>query len=1079
MSDKVYTKEFLKQGLKKCESTPMPFAFGAGEDDKTHQLVLHPTKIGKSLFADMKKDLGVEAGAWGTARYEAKILVLDCEKNLPGIKKMLKDYQKFNKPLPMDDIKVLVNGMELDSEGKPLPPPPNIPLPPIPNQPPKTGPGAEDLKKLQALNAQAKQVVGQVTTALRLRPDKKEMVDKLFKAFMEALKAQDPGRSEMALHALNNELVDILDSKGVTGKMPVADVDRSAVDDRLKTLVARVPAFRKLPGVDPKPVNDLIVSISTTWVKGPKDQAGVLATTKLLDRLEAELDKGFGKPGADQMDAADKDTYERLLLNVTNENRLARYDHGGLQQEVVGISLLGGQGNYLRAIELLREFIPRMQEFIRTAESLTLRYNTTDAKLFLDADAVPDNPTTHAARQQYRVARGQFDQLVQGKDFIAAGKAYPALITTTKALLRLQARITGQAGALDTNARLMPDPNSLKLGKVALDKLDSDTNRGGVKGHGKYFDAVLKAMRAVEKDTSPKALDALEKAAKAYQQFDADRINEAVRKGRQPEDPDTVTKLKLTTCDKALKMVAQYRAQAKYGAQMNQLTANLPPPPALWPDPVTKKVRELQAKVIAEFPSALGAQAVKPPANKGNSDSFFVNGPDGAPMFIFKPRQGENVKPGEKEGMGVARELLSGEFSKLFSAKTGIDLGFANATYASLDCDGFNDPNLASQATSRSGVLLEAIPNEGSLDDMLKGDPGELANIPDDDVQKIMVMDFITLQGDRNAENVLIQPGEDDEKVLRPIDGGFAFPSPELFEQYRFGMPGSSLTRLPGADKPFTPNMLKAIGKLDPDELVKGMKSANSGLPGELQGLIPDESIEMMKRSLEFLKEAAKKLTPKEVATLYETEFPKVLKAPPKKVAEAVRAAVARGLEYRQFKSVEDQRAKRFEDLGGVAALRNLGYPAPLDPLLAHDLQEKIRILENQALPPPAEPSTPAPALPPANERDAVYQRLGGDKALLEILKRPDVKIPAQFDKATVAVKVRPLLFFAEFQKLGGDAEFTRMVENWEANRYVQFEQLDKMGKVCRAAFAECRFDPAQMPNDDKCKALRLRADRG
>lgn len=1068
MPEKFYKKEFLKLNLKKCAAnTPMPFAFGDGGDPDSHLLVLHPTKIGKALFVMMKKEKGVSVGTWGTARLEDKVLIVDCEKKLPGAVKKLKQFVKANKPLPFSIVKIMVDGVEVNDEDQD-----------VPADEPTESKEQLDQQGLDKMIAQFKELLPQSKQAIKLRPDKKAHLLKLAANANGFLKAKDVAKMEEALHAFNNAVIDILDSEGQTGTEAFSELDKSVVDERMKELVPKIKQARGIDGADMTRVNKVLAELNKTWTKGPKNQASLEKTIKLIDLLGAEVEKVLSKPFEAEQEDADKEAYEKLLATINTDRRIEQFDPGTFAKLMKEITTLAEHGNYKQAIKNLQSYIPQVTRWVDDAEALT-KSLLTEARIFDEAGLVVDNPTTHSLYQAYHKAQNDFDDLIEDKSYGRAISAYPVLKKAAKDLTRLGNRLTGQSAALETNAKVMPDPAALKLGKNEIDRISSATDRGGTKGHGKYFKRLLKEMKSVDKDHKEKNVNALEKAALAYMEFDSKRAAKARKKGREPEVADTITQEKLNTCKQALKMVAQYRAHSKYSGQMNELTDTLPPPPAVWPDDTVKAVRDLQMKMLTEFPTELGSEGAKPPSGKGDSDSFFVNGPDGNPMFIYKTKEGENVKPGEKEGMGVAREMLSSNFNDLMSEKVGLDFGFAKATFAQLDCDGFNNDVCASDATSRSGVLLEAIPNEGSLEDMKNDHADELAQIPDNDVQKILLMDFITLQGDRNAENVLIQPGEDGEKRLRPIDGGFAFPSKELFEDYRFGMPGSSLASLPAADKPFTKEMQESLDNIDPDELANGMLEANKKLPSELQGLIEDESIEMMKRSVMFLKSASKKLTPKEVATLYETEFPKVLKASPDKLAAAIDLAVTRGLDFRYFDKAKQSQDDEFETLGGNPAIYDLGYNPAEDKLLNADVAQKINILKNQT-PAGNPPDHTTRASLDNDGKQQAYDQMGGDDALLEGLKRKDTKLPVpNFDRANIAVKYGVLVNVHEYGQLGGDAEYNRMVENWDENRYMLFEQLDNYSRICRAAFADCRFSPAQEPIYSKCDILQLLADRG
>ncbi len=176
----------------------------------------------------------------------------------------------------------------------------------------------------------------------------------------------------------------------------------------------------------------------------------------------------------------------------------------------------------------------------------------------------------------------------------------------------------------------------------------------------------------------------------------------------------------------------------------------------------------------------------KPPKNKGESDSFFINGTDGKPAFIFKPKEGENVQPEIPEGGGAAREVLASKFNDIMKKSAGLDFGIAPTSVARLESSQFASGS-KSQATSRVGAIQQAIPNEGDVFEMAQKDPSLLASIPDEDVQKIAVLDMIQLQADRNGTNLLVQD-DGGKKRLKPIDAGFSFPSKKLFRETAVGM---------------------------------------------------------------------------------------------------------------------------------------------------------------------------------------------------------------------------------------------------------------------------------------------------
>ncbi|HVC54766.1 MAG TPA: hypothetical protein VND95_02355, partial [Stellaceae bacterium] len=417
-------------------------------------------------------------------------------------------------------------------------------------------------------------------------------------------------------------------------------------------------------------------------------------------------------------------------------------------------------------------------------------------------------------------------------------------------------------------------PNGAATAKNGLEK-------GGDPRGGKLFDAVIKAWAAVEKKADEKTLAALEKAASACLSFTTtNQLADPVDTGRADK------------CREALRRVHELQLETARG--------DMPPPP--WSEDQAREGRRIEAQTMLYN----GGQA-RPPSAKGDSDSFFLNNSSGKPAFIFKPQQGEKVAQGGREGQGVAREVMSSKFNEQMKQMVGVDFGVCPTGVARLDSQSFDQGTL-SQETSRLGALQQTAPNEGNLTQLCGNDPNAFKQIPTEDVQKIAMLDFLTLQGDRNPENLLVRD-EGGKKRLVPIDGGYAFPDKTAFGQYCGGMgagaggektgkvgEGNGLMQLPQSDEKFTPEMLKAIERIDPTAMVKGMKQANTELVSEapeLDGMIGDENLENMRRSALFLKKAAPEFTVAELAQAYAMDFKRILALP----ANKVEAEIAKVLE--------------------------------------------------------------------------------------------------------------------------------------------------------------------------------------
>ncbi len=128
-----------------------------------------------------------------------------------------------------------------------------------------------------------------------------------------------------------------------------------------------------------------------------------------------------------------------------------------------------------------------------------------------------------------------------------------------------------------------------------------------------------------------------------------------------------------------------------------------------------------------------------------------------------------------------------------------------------------------------------------------------MARINTDDIQKIAMLDFLTLNLDRQLENVLVNDTGGEVRLI-PIDAGNAIPPRGVFDQLtelgnsmtaqpydpKVGLKDgqNALAQMPQAQSKFSPEMLLQIEKLDPEQLITSMLSAEKDLPSEMQGKI-------------------------------------------------------------------------------------------------------------------------------------------------------------------------------------------------------------------------------------------------
>ncbi len=592
--------------------------------------------------------------------------------------------------------------------------------------------------------------------------------------------------------------------------------------------------------------------------------------------------------------------------------------------------------------------------------------------------------------------------------------------------------------------------------KTGLDK-------GGDRRGGALFAAVIKAWAAVEKKADESTLAALEKAAAQCVSF--------YESSKAPPNPVDTGR-----ADKSRDALARVRKLRLANAR-----AALPPPP--WSEEQATEARRIEAVTLLDG----GAQA-KPPSAKGESDSFFLKDGSGKNAFIFKPKQGENVKEGGREGEGVAREVLSSKFNDQMKEMIGIDFGVCPTGLARLDSDSFAQGE-KSQAKSRMGALQQTAPNDGNLTTLCGGDTEASKQIPVEDVQKIALLDFLTLQGDRNPDNILVRR-EGGTTRLTPIDGGFAFPDTKTFAVFGPGMgaevkggktgqiqPGQNgLMQLPQSDQKFTPEILRAIERIDPAAMVKGMKQANAEMvqdAPELDGMVGDENLENMRRAAAFLKKAAPEFTVSELAEAYAGDMKKILALPAKQVDEAIGKLLETMAARRNFKKDVAEAEQTYNDLGGDVELKKLGWEL-LDPRLRIDWQRKIEILQRH-IQAPEQPWTNPEKVEstPEQQRAQVYETLGGDRELAKVMKRPDAQYkPVVNATSPLLAKLIRLKVWDLYRRNGGDDAMRRLLALNEESRYARFDTLDKERKAAVATFARSSWNPEIAPLDTKAQVL-------
>src|SRR6185436_495548 len=152
--------------------------------------------------------------------------------------------------------------------------------------------------------------------------------------------------------------------------------------------------------------------------------------------------------------------------------------------------------------------------------------------------------------------------------------------------------------------------------------------------------------------------------------------------------------------------------------------------------------------------------------------SFWIKGSDGKKAGLFKPSDGEaDPTYGWKKGGGAAREVMLSAINDQFKSAMGIDFGVPRSTLATIEHDSFKSEK--SSQTKRTGAILDFVNADPELTRGLKENKQDvIQKIPPEDTQKSLLLDFVTLQLDRQQDNFLVCKDETGTPRLAPIDAG-------------------------------------------------------------------------------------------------------------------------------------------------------------------------------------------------------------------------------------------------------------------------------------------------------------------
>jgi hypothetical protein len=505
------------------------------------------------------------------------------------------------------------------------------------------------------------------------------------------------------------------------------------------------------------------------------------------------------------------------------------------------------------------------------------------------AEASPNNPQTATPKAEFEAARkGLLLSLKRGDNDMAELnleklKKATAVVIGIGGLAIEQAKSQlATAKSLQTmSGNLKSDPKGTFPANESKE-ISKETDRGLLKGgHGAPFKAVLKALGDVEKTPSEPQLTTLENAAKAYLADYEKRLKEAKDKPNDLEklQTDPITQTKVETCKDCLEKVRKLRVRAEIEAELNKL------PTGKWSPEQLAQGNRLKAQMIAE---SGGSKPLGDDDGKGASESYFLKEPGAKDAtFIFKPSDGEhNAGYGWQDGGGAPREVALSAVSDVLRTSTGLDCGVSPTTLVKI-----NNPsvgvNKKGDDPARTGAIqniVNADPDLSAKFDPAKPgyDPKFINQVPPAEIEKVAILDFVTLQMDRQGPNLLVSKDANGNPTLTPIDAGNALPSRNAFEASRRMFNNNAVLAGDEAQKPFSKDALDKINAINVDDVLAGMKKANAEMakvdPKAGQA-IGDENMEMARRSILFLKKAAPVLSKAEIADAYANLFQLVLDA--------------------------------------------------------------------------------------------------------------------------------------------------------------------------------------------------------
>lgn len=295
--------------------------------------------------------------------------------------------------------------------------------------------------------------------------------------------------------------------------------------------------------------------------------------------------------------------------------------------------------------------------------------------------------------------------------------------------------------------------------------------------------------------------------------------------------------------------------------------------------------KDFKAKSKDELVLALRRKEKAKPGGKGELESNF--------KVVVKPADREIAVEGFKAGGGAPREVLGGVIGDKLQEMLGFDLNVAPTKLVKVDggtLPDLGDPGKTYSKGQQVTVSVQAFVRDGQttadlVDEKLKSQNKQLTFKGEDIVlaakmideaadknaiKQMAVFDLISLHCDRHAGNMML---ESDGK-LAPIDHGNVMPTKAgLRARFESLQPDKAvLAATEAADEPLSPEMIESIERLNVDELVAATRDASKAMKDdapELDEQDLEDGLLNVRRSAEFMKFAARRLTLKQVYMAY------------------------------------------------------------------------------------------------------------------------------------------------------------------------------------------------------------------